>query len=191
MPVGLVVESLAQRGGVDEVTIMSHADTVRAVDVKGLGLRVCAAASCGVSQMAKTHEAGEIGNTSTILEDLGGHAIALALVETTAGTAADYTSSVLSTVLEEVEGIVNLYRSGLRLGVAVDNGNDTAHFDVVLSLRMSEVCTCSFVLGRVSCAVSSGKAEEKVKAGFVSQQVLVRSWVIASLTSFIIMTRSS
>lgn len=161
MPVGLVVESLAQRGGIDEVTIVGHTDTVRAIDVKGLGLRVRAAASCRVSQMAKTHEAGEIGNTSTILEDLGGHAIALALVETTAGTAADYTSSVLSAVLEEVKGIVNFYRSGLRLGVAVDNGNDTTHFDVVLSLGMFEVCTCSFLLGRVSCAIPSDKAGKK------------------------------
>ena len=79
--------------------------------------------------MAKTHEAWEVGNTSTILEDLGGHAVALALVETTTSTAADYTSSILSAMLEQIEGIMDLDRSGLRLGVAVDNSNDTTHFD--------------------------------------------------------------
>jgi hypothetical protein len=78
--------------------------------------------------MTETHESREVGHASAILEDLGGHAIALALVETTTGTATDYTSSVLAAVLEKIESIVDLNRSGLRLGVAMDNGNDTTHF---------------------------------------------------------------
>ena len=90
--------------------------------------------------MAKTHEAGEIGNTGTILEDLGGHAIALALMETTASAAADYTSSILSAMLKEIESIMDLDRSGLRLGVTVDDSNDTTHFDVKSSGRIFEVC---------------------------------------------------
>lgn len=92
--------------------------------------------------MAETHESREIGNASAVLENLGGHTVALALVETTTGAAADYSSSVLAAVLEEIEGIVDLNRSRLRLGVAVDDCNDTAHFDVIVR--------CEIIRGRLS-----------------------------------------
>jgi hypothetical protein len=105
---GLVIESLAQCRGIDEVAIVRHTNTVRAVDVERLSLGVGAAAGCGVSKVAEAHEARKIGDTGTVLEDLRGHAVALALVEATTGTATDYSSSVLAAVLEEVECIVHL-----------------------------------------------------------------------------------
>ena len=132
MPVSLVVQSLAQRGGVDEVAVVGHADTVRAVDVEGLSFSVRAATGSGVSQVAEAHEAGKVGHTGAVLEDLGGHAVALALVEATTGTATDYSGSILAAVLEKVEGVMHLDRSRLRLGVAVDHSNNTAHVDVMV-----------------------------------------------------------
>lgn len=129
---GLVIESLAQRRGIDEIAVVSHADTVRAVDVEGLSFSIRTAAGGGVSQVAEAHEAGKVGHAGAVLEDLGGHTVALALVEATTGTAADYSGSVLPAMLEKVEGIVHLDRSRLRLRVTVDHSNDTAHFDVMV-----------------------------------------------------------
>jgi len=131
MPVGLVIESLAQCRRVDEVAIVGHADTVGAVDVEGLSLSVRAAAGGRVSQVAEAHEAGEVGHACAVLEDTRRHTVALALVEATTSTATDYSGSILAAMLEEVEGIVHLDRSRLRLGIAVDHSNDTAHFDVM------------------------------------------------------------
>ena len=82
--------------------------------------------------MTKTHVSRQVSNASTVLEDLGGHAVALALVEATTGTATDYSGSILAAVLEKVEGVMHLDRSRLRLGVAVDHSNNTAHVDVMV-----------------------------------------------------------
>ena len=81
--------------------------------------------------MAKAHEAWQVGNARTVLEDSGGHAVAFALVEAATGTAADYAGSVLAAVLEEIEGIVHLDRRRLRLRIAVDDCDNTAHFEVI------------------------------------------------------------
>lgn len=112
MPVCLVVEALSQRRSIDQVTVVRHTDAVRAVDVEGLSLRVRAATSSRVSQVAETHVAGQVGNACTILEDPGSHAVALALVEASTRAAAHDTGSILSTVLEQVQRIV--YFNGCR-----------------------------------------------------------------------------
>jgi hypothetical protein len=49
VPVGLVVETLSQRRCVDEVAIVRHADSIRAVHIERLCLCVGAATSSGVS----------------------------------------------------------------------------------------------------------------------------------------------
>lgn len=111
---------------------MRHANAVWAVDIEWLSFSVRTAASGRVSQMSETHEARKVGHAGTVLEDPGGHAIALALVEASASAATDDTSSILTTMLKEVQGIVYLDRGRLRLRIAVDHRNDTAHVDVIV-----------------------------------------------------------
>jgi hypothetical protein len=72
--------------------------------------------------MAETHEAGEVRDARSIVEDLGGHAVALALVKASTGAAADDSGRILTTVLEQIQRIVDLYRG--RLG-----------FSALLSIR--------------------------------------------------------
>jgi hypothetical protein len=91
-----------------------HADSVRAVHIERLCLCVGAAASGGVSQVTKTHEARKIRDASAVVEDLGGHAVALALVKATASAATDYAGRILAAVLEEIQRIVDLDRRRLR-----------------------------------------------------------------------------
>lgn len=99
MPVCFVVETLAQCRGIDEVAVVGHGDSVRAVDVERLSLCVGTASSSRISQVTETHEAREIRNSLTLLEHSGGKAVAFALVETSTGTASNYTSRILATVL--------------------------------------------------------------------------------------------
>jgi hypothetical protein len=47
------------------------------------------------------------------MEDLGGHAVAFALVEAATGAAADYAGRILASVLEEVQRIVDFDRRRL------------------------------------------------------------------------------
>jgi hypothetical protein len=76
------------------------------------------------------------------VEDLGGHAVTLALVEASTATAAHNARRILSAMLEEVERIVTLDRSrlgfpftyqlslvgaGSSLRIRVDHGDDAAH----------------------------------------------------------------
>jgi hypothetical protein len=77
--------------------------------------------------MSESHEAGQVGDARAILEDLGGHAVALALVEASASTATDDAGRILTAVLEKVESIMHFDRSRLRLRVAVNHSNDTTH----------------------------------------------------------------
>jgi hypothetical protein len=108
--VGLVIETLAQSRGVDEVAVVSQADTVRAVYIERLGFRVGTAASGRVAEVTKTHVSGQVSDTGSVLENARGHAVALALVETTARAAAHDTSRILAAVLQQIQRIVNLDR---------------------------------------------------------------------------------
>jgi len=87
---------------------VAHGDAIRAVDIKGLCLGICTAACGRVSKMTEPHEAWEVGHAGAIVENLGSHAVALALVEAAAAIAADNASGILPTVLEEVKPIMDL-----------------------------------------------------------------------------------
>jgi hypothetical protein len=97
--VGDLIKALSESWGVDEVAVVGHADTVRAVNIKRLSFRVGTAAGGGVAKVAKAHVARQICNTSAVLEDLGGHTVALALVEAATRAAAHDTRGILTTVL--------------------------------------------------------------------------------------------
>lgn len=127
MSVCLVIKTLAQGGGVDEVAVVGHADAIRAVNVERLCFRVGAAAGGGVAKVTKAHVARQVSDTGSVLEDLGGHAVALALVETTTRAAAHDTSRILATVLEQVQRIVDLDGCRSRLGISVDHSDDSTH----------------------------------------------------------------
>ena len=132
MPVSLVIESLAQCRCVDQVSVVRHANAVWAVDVERLGFGVCTAASGRVSQMSEAHEARKVRDARAVLENPGSHTVTLALVEASTSAATDDTSGILATMLEEVEGIMHLDRCRLRLWIAMDHRNDTAHIDVIM-----------------------------------------------------------
>jgi hypothetical protein len=112
--VRFVVETLSQRRGIDEVAIVRHADSVWAVHVERLCLCIGAAASGRVSKVAEAHEAGEVRDAGAVVEDLGCHAVAFALVEASASAAADYACRILTAVLQKIQRIVDLDRGGLR-----------------------------------------------------------------------------
>jgi hypothetical protein len=77
----LLVQITPKFGRVDEVTIVSEADTVRGVDVERLRLSICAAAGSWVSEVANTHVTREVAHTLTVVEDFGCKSVALALEE--------------------------------------------------------------------------------------------------------------
>lgn len=59
-----------------------------------------------VTKMRNAHEAREISYALTILKDLGGHAIALALVYPTSRRAGRHAAGILSAVLKIVQALV-------------------------------------------------------------------------------------
>lgn len=77
---------------------MSQADTVGAVHVEGLSLRVGTAAGGGVSQVANTHGTGQISDSGTVLEDTSGDAVGLELVDATPGCASCDTCGILTAI---------------------------------------------------------------------------------------------
>lgn len=58
--VRLVIKTFSERGRVDEVAIVRHADSVRTIHVERLCLCMGAAAGGRVSQVTKAHEARKI-----------------------------------------------------------------------------------------------------------------------------------
>lgn len=76
--------------------------------------------------MTQSHEARQVLDALAVLEDRAGHAIALALIyPSTASTGRD-TASILSTVLEKVQGIMQVDCSRC-LKVGKQHTDDTAH----------------------------------------------------------------
>jgi len=100
MSMSLLIQEFSQFRSIDKVPVVRHADSVGAVDIKWLGFRVCAAASCRISQMTQTHESRKVRNAGSVVEDFGCHSIALALVEPPAAATTDDARGILSTVLE-------------------------------------------------------------------------------------------
>lgn len=131
MPMGFLIQESFQLVSVDQIPIVCQAYPIRTVDIKWLSLRIGTAASCRVSKMSKTHEAWEVSNAGAVVKDLGCHAVPFALVETTARAAGCNTTGILATVLEQIEGIVDLDGSGGGGGIRMDYGDDTAHFEKI------------------------------------------------------------
>ena len=74
--------------------------------------------------MANAHAALEPGEGVNV-KDIADHTVCLALVEPSLGAAGDDTGSILSSVLEEGEGLVDLGSGGLVLGGEEDGGDAT------------------------------------------------------------------
>jgi len=96
--VRLQIQISLQLRRVNEVSVVSEADTVRAVHVKGLSLRIRTATSSRVPQMADTHRARQVGNFGAILKDLGSHAVGFELVNSTPGRTGRDAGCILATI---------------------------------------------------------------------------------------------
>jgi len=75
--VGFQVQVALQLWSIDQVAIVSQADTVGAVNVEGLGLCIGAATSSRVPEVANTHSTREVSHLCTVMEDLSRHAVGL------------------------------------------------------------------------------------------------------------------
>ncbi len=75
--------------------------------------------------MAYAHAALEAGDGVDV-KDIADHTVGLGLVEATLVTASDDTGSILTTVLEEREGLVDLWRGRL-VGRSQEEGGDATH----------------------------------------------------------------
>jgi hypothetical protein len=102
----LLVQVPPELRRIDEVAVVSEGDTVRRVDVERLRLGVRAAASSRVSEVTKTHGTGKVAHALAVVEHLGCESIALALHDLAAAGAGGDTASILSTVLEVVQGLL-------------------------------------------------------------------------------------
>lgn len=80
MSVGFVVKEMFELWCVDEVAVVGKAYAIRTVYVEWLGLSIGTATRRWIPKMPDAHETWKILQTSPIVEDLGGHAISLALV---------------------------------------------------------------------------------------------------------------
>jgi len=99
--VGLEIQMPLKLTGIDQITVVRKANTVRAVDVEWLSFGI-GTGSCGrVPQVTNTHEARQVGDLSTIMEDLGSHAVGLQLVKPTPGRTCRDTGCILTTICAE------------------------------------------------------------------------------------------
>jgi len=111
-----------------------HADAIGTVDVERLGLGAGAGTSSRVAEVPDAHRTGQILEARAIAEDFGGHAVALGLVNATSSSASGDTTSILTSVLQEVQSFVEVDGSlagGVRIvaNVAEDHTKDTTHLD--------------------------------------------------------------
>lgn len=138
MPMGFVVEETLELLSVDEVSVVRKTNAVRAVDIERLRFGVGATSSGGISQVTQTHKAGKIGHPGAVVEDLGGHTIALALIDAATRRAGSNPTGILSAMLKEIEGFVQFERRGRRRGVRMNQRQNTAHFVWVANLKNEE-----------------------------------------------------
>ena len=99
--VSLEIQVLPKLSSVDQVTVVRKADTVRAVHVERLSLGIGTGSRGRVSQVTNSHESREVGDLSTILEDLGSHTVGLHLVESTPRRTCCDTGCILTTIYAE------------------------------------------------------------------------------------------
>src|SRR6266576_7113048 len=96
-----LIQESPQLWSVDQISVMRQAYPIWAIHIKGLCLRVCAATSGGISKMSQSHEAWEIGDAGSVMENLRSHSIPFALKEPTSRPACRNTACILSTVLQQ------------------------------------------------------------------------------------------
>lgn len=77
---------------------MGEADAVWTIHIEWLCFGIGATTGSRVAQMSDTHRAGQARDFGAILEDLGGHAIGLQLVDSAPGRAGRNTGCILTTV---------------------------------------------------------------------------------------------
>lgn len=94
----LQIQVLLQLGRINQVAVVCEADTVRRVDVEGLGLSIGTATSGRVAEVTNTHRARQVGDLRTIVEDLGSHTVCLQLVDSATRCTGCNTSCILATV---------------------------------------------------------------------------------------------
>jgi len=122
---------------------MRECNSVWAVHVEGLRFGTRAGASSGISQVSETHETWEVLHSGSIMEDLGSHSIAFALIYSSTGGTSSYATSILSSVLEIVQRIVEVGSGscGRRItDVAKDESEDSAHPDRFRTLLKCVCC---------------------------------------------------
>lgn len=66
--------------------------------------------------MSHTHVSRQMLQTTAFSKDLGGNTVALALVDTTVGTSRN-TRGILTTMLQEIQRLVDFHRSQCGLGI--------------------------------------------------------------------------
>lgn len=77
--------------------------------------------------MGDAHVAGKVYRALAVVKDLGGHAVALALEDSTSRATGRDTTGILTTVLQIVQAFVQV-GSGVRcIGIREDKGENTAH----------------------------------------------------------------
>lgn len=153
MAMGLVVQKRSKLRRIDQVSVMCKGDAVRAVHIEWLCLSRCAAPGGWVAKVTESHESWKILNTLSILEDLGGHTVALALVDTSSAGTGCNTAGILSAVLEIVQGVVEVSRGigglAVLLEVAHDQGKNSTHGCGCKELRRKKVFNvCQLELNR-------------------------------------------
>ena len=102
------------------------------VDSEGGKTTYRARSGSRVTKMSNAHVAGKVYRALAIIKDLGGHAIALALEDPTTGAAGRDTTSILATMLQIVQALMQIGRGVRCVGIREDKGENTAHFVVGL-----------------------------------------------------------
>lgn len=80
-----------------------------------------------IPQVGNSHVARQISNTLAVLEDLGGHAIALALEYPAAGGAGRNAARILAAVLQVVQALVQVNRRVGARRVGEDEPENATH----------------------------------------------------------------
>jgi hypothetical protein len=77
--------------------------------------------------MSQSHEAREVLNAFSVLEDLRGHSVALTLIDSASGRTSGDTAGILTAMLEKIQRIVDVSGSRDRLGVSMDDSDNATH----------------------------------------------------------------
>ena len=107
MPMRFGVEHRAQLGLVHGVAVVCHDNTIRAVDIKWLGLGMRKRSGRRVAHMSYAHRADQIRDIARV-EHITDHTIALDLEKAAFRTARHDTCCILATVLKHTQTFVQL-----------------------------------------------------------------------------------